>query len=61
MKIPKVVQRFDEACKDMAFKGSYHPDDWAGVENEYEAARKALVEELARLNRNTRRLRRIQR
>jgi hypothetical protein len=42
----QVLNRFDSACRDYAWKGSYHPDDCAAVEVEYERARAAMIRAL---------------
>lgn len=50
----ELVQRFEDAVIDMAFKGSYDPATHADVEAEYAAAKAALNKEIATLRRNLR-------
>ena len=40
--LTRAINRFDTACQELAFKGSYHPNDWDGVEAEYAHARRLL-------------------
>ena len=45
--IPKhkeFVEDFETAAQDMQMKGSYPPDEWADVEDEYHRTKKNLIE-----------------
>jgi hypothetical protein len=43
------VKTFEDAVRTHEMKGSMHPDDWAGIEQDYRAKRKALVEYITAL------------
>lgn len=47
--IRRLITRYGMSCKDEAFKGSYHPDDWHAVEHEYIASREALENAIMRI------------
>lgn len=36
----------EQACYDLAFKGSQHPDDWEDIEKRWERSRAKLLEYL---------------
>lgn len=38
----RLMNAFDYACQEMAFKGSQHPDDWDSIEARYHKAREKM-------------------
>lgn len=41
-KINRAINRFQSAVEEKAFKGSYHPDTWDGIEEEYKKSKELL-------------------
>lgn len=48
----RAVRRFEIAVENQAFSGSYHPDDRPLCQAEYDSAKRALLDKIARLVRN---------
>jgi hypothetical protein len=44
MKFKSMLRRYAEAVKQRAFKGSMEPESWREVDEEHDAAKRALVE-----------------
>jgi len=38
----RLINRFDAAAQDFAFKGAAHPDDWEDIEKRYKRERERL-------------------
>lgn len=47
-RITRLINKFDAAAREHAFKGAAHPDDRAEIEEEYVKARENLREYMAR-------------
>ena len=52
--IRSAITRFDHAAKEHAFKGSRHPEDRAGIEEEYAQARQVLEDRIEKAIENAR-------
>lgn len=46
--IKRAITRFGRAAQEYEVKGSYHPEEWDAIEEEYHASREALEELIAR-------------
>lgn len=41
--LTRAINRFESACRNHAFRGAAHPDDWSVIEDQYWKARDNLV------------------
>lgn len=45
-KTRRLLKKYEDAVVELAFKGTHHPEEYESIEQEYQRARKALLQHI---------------